>query len=50
MVPLWVAELAAAFWDEAGEPGPFPRNLRRAARRAFPLSRSWTWRGCPSAG
>jgi hypothetical protein len=37
-VPWWVAELAAAFWREAGEPGPFPRDLRGPILRAFPLA------------
>jgi hypothetical protein len=36
--PLWVTELAEAFWADAGGPGPFPRDLRRPARRALPLS------------
>lgn len=26
--PVWVAELAARFWAAAGEPPPFPRDLR----------------------
>jgi hypothetical protein len=26
-VPLWVSELARAFWDAAGGPEPFPRTL-----------------------
>jgi hypothetical protein len=37
-VPLWVIELAAEFWKRAGDPGPLPRNLRRAAHRGTPLS------------
>jgi hypothetical protein len=37
-VPLWAAELAAAFWRNAGEAEPFPRNLRRPIARAVPLS------------
>jgi hypothetical protein len=28
MVPLWVAELAKAFWSQVGEEEPFPRSLR----------------------
>ena len=36
--PWWVAELAAAFWAEAGEPGPFPRDLRAPILHAFPLA------------
>ena len=26
--PLWVTELAAAFWEQAGGTEPFPRTLR----------------------
>lgn len=37
-VPLWVAETAESFWITAGEPEPFPRNLRRAIARALPLT------------
>jgi hypothetical protein len=37
-VPLWVGELAEAFWDAAGRPGPFPRALRAACERGFPLT------------
>jgi hypothetical protein len=37
-VPLWAAELARTFWTNAGEPEPFPRNLRRSIARAVPLS------------
>jgi hypothetical protein len=33
-VPFWVAELAAAFWDSAGGPEPFPRTLRGPMRRS----------------
>ena len=40
-VPWWVAELAAAFWAEAGGPGPFPRALHGPALRAFPLAVCW---------
>jgi hypothetical protein len=32
--PLWVVELASAFWDEAGGAEPFPRTLRDAIDRA----------------
>jgi hypothetical protein len=28
-IPLWVSELAAAFWEQAGGEEPFPRDLRR---------------------
>lgn len=37
-VPLWVAELARAFWADAGTPEPFPRALRRTILRTFPMS------------
>jgi hypothetical protein len=37
-VPIWVAELAGAFWNAAGELEPFPRNLRRFIARAVPLT------------
>jgi hypothetical protein len=38
-VPLWVRELAADFWAEAGCHTPFPRELRLAIRRAvLPLA------------
>jgi hypothetical protein len=33
--PLWVTELAAAFWAAAGGPEPFPRRLRGPIGRAF---------------
>jgi hypothetical protein len=33
-----VVELADEFWKLAGDPGPFPRDLRRAAHRGTPLS------------
>ena len=36
-VPLWVSELASAFWSQAGELEPFPRNLRVAVD-ALPLT------------
>jgi hypothetical protein len=35
MVPLWVAELADAFWGAAGVREPFPRALRRPIARAL---------------
>jgi hypothetical protein len=35
MVPLWVAELADAFWGAAGAREPFPRALRRPIARAL---------------
>jgi len=37
-VPWWIAELAAAFWAEAGGPAPFPRDLRGPIAGAFPLA------------
>jgi hypothetical protein len=37
-VPFWAADLAERFWEEAGDPGPFPRDLRRPIARALPLS------------
>ena len=36
--PVWCADLAAGFWAAAGEPPPFPRDLRRAIAGAVPLS------------
>ena len=37
-MPLWAVELAGEFWKLAGDVGPFPRDLRRAAPRAALLS------------
>src|SRR5207244_1995423 len=37
-LPLWVAELTGAFWSEAGEEAPFPRNLCRPIARALPVA------------
>jgi hypothetical protein len=37
-VPIWVGELASAFWARAGEREPFPRNLRQAIATAMPLT------------
>lgn len=37
MTLLLVADLARWFWEAAGEPEPFPRELRRAIARALPL-------------
>lgn len=37
-VPLWAAELANNFWEDVGEPEPFPRSLRRSIACALPLS------------
>jgi IrrE N-terminal-like domain len=37
-VPLWVTDLAAAFWQAAGEPEPFPRHLRRPIARALQMT------------
>jgi hypothetical protein len=33
--PVWVAELAGWFWDRAGPPPPFPRDLRVAVTRSL---------------
>jgi hypothetical protein len=35
---LWVTETAGAFWDLAGDPEPFPRNLRLPIAYALPLT------------
>ena len=35
--PLWVSELAEWFWAAAGQPPPFPRDLRQAVLLALPL-------------
>jgi hypothetical protein len=37
-VPVWVAELSSAFWAEAGQLEPFPRNLRRPIAKAVSLT------------
>jgi hypothetical protein len=37
-VPLWVTDLAAAFWQAAGAPEPFPRSLRRSIARGLPMT------------
>jgi hypothetical protein len=37
-VPVWVAELAGAFWKEVGVAEPFPRNLRGPITYALPLA------------
>src|SRR5262245_48996605 len=37
-VPVWVAELAGAFWKEVGVAEPFPRNLRGPITHALPLA------------
>jgi uncharacterized protein DUF955 len=37
-VPLWVAELACAFWEAAAMREPFPRALQRPIRRALKMS------------
>lgn len=29
--PVWVTELAGRFWADAGDPPPFPRDLRASA-------------------
>jgi len=36
--PVWVFELTARFWDAAGPPPPFPRDLRSAVTFGLPLS------------
>ncbi len=36
--PVWCAERAADFWDRAGPPPPFPRDLRAAIAFAVPLT------------
>ena len=37
--PLWVFDLTSRFWELAGgEPPSFPRDLRPAIARAFPLT------------
>ena len=35
---MWVFELTARFWDAAGPPPPFPRDLRSAVTFGLPLS------------
>ncbi len=37
-VPLWVVEMAERFWAAAGDPPPFPRDLRQAMMLALPLA------------
>lgn len=37
-MPLWVAELADAFWAAAGGPEPVPRDLRVPIATALPLT------------
>lgn len=36
-VPLWVADLASAYWELAGGPEPFPRRLREHVLLTLPL-------------
>jgi hypothetical protein len=36
-VPVWCADLAAGFWAAAGNPPPFPRDLKAAIGWAMPL-------------
>jgi len=36
--PLWVGETAETFWAVAGEPEPFPRNLRIPIANSLPLA------------
>lgn len=38
MPPLWVFEAAAQFWELAGHPEPFPRDLRAPIAYALPLA------------
>ncbi|HEX3151336.1 MAG TPA: hypothetical protein VHR66_24875 [Gemmataceae bacterium] len=37
-IPVWVAELAASFWSDAGAPEPFPRTLLGPIALAVPLT------------
>jgi hypothetical protein len=37
-LPLWALELAAEFWQQVGEPEPFPRELHPSIRWAVPLN------------
>jgi hypothetical protein len=37
-IPLWAIEAAEGFWQAAGEPGPFPRDLRRPIALSMPLA------------
>jgi hypothetical protein len=37
-VPVWCADLAALFWNAAGDPSPFPRDLRPVIAGSVPLS------------
>jgi hypothetical protein len=36
--PVWCADLATAFWDAAGPPPPFPRDLRPVIAATLPVS------------
>lgn len=36
--PLWAQELVEEFWDAAGGPGPFPRDLRAPIAFTLPLA------------
>ncbi len=36
--PLWIGETAEAFWATAGEPEPFPRDLRIPIANSLPLA------------
>jgi len=40
-IPIWVAELACAFWKTVGEREPFPRNLHRPITHAGLLNVVW---------
>jgi hypothetical protein len=37
-LPVWCAEASARFWAAAGDPPPFPRDLRPAIAGAVPVS------------
>jgi len=38
MMKAETLEVAKAFWEQAGDPGPFPRNMERAATLALPIA------------
>jgi hypothetical protein len=37
-LPVWCADLSARFWAAAGDPPPFPRDLRPAIAGAVPVT------------
>ena len=37
-LPQWVGETAEEFWREAGDPGPFPRNLQAPISWCLPVA------------